>query len=131
MYMMKLVFIYTWFSQYYNQFLTSSLKILDLRKMSRFFFSNVRELGSQVPDFLHVWKQLILFLKFVEVINLIFRKYSNHALKIIQYSKCIFNIPNTFSKKQNSNIIQYQHCWFFMNMNLNFFNIASTANPYS
>ena len=31
-------------------------KIFDFWKMSGFSSKNVRELGSQVPDFLHVWK---------------------------------------------------------------------------
>ena len=27
--------------------------------MSRFFSKNVREIGSQVPDFLHVWSHIL------------------------------------------------------------------------
>ena len=52
---MKLVIIKTLFSQFRNQLLINSLKIFDFWKMSRFYSKNVRELGSQVPDFLHVW----------------------------------------------------------------------------
>ena len=45
----------TLFSQFRNQLMTNSLKIFDFNKMAGFFSKNVRELGSQVPNFLHVW----------------------------------------------------------------------------
>ena len=50
-----LVFILTWLSKYKNKILTKFLKIFYFWKMSGFPSKNVRELGSQVPDFLHVW----------------------------------------------------------------------------
>ena len=54
---MKLVYIQTWFSQNKTKFLTNSLQIYDFWEISGFCDKNVRELGSQFPDFLHVWSQ--------------------------------------------------------------------------
>ena len=50
----EMIIILIWFSQYQNKILTKCLKIFDFWKMSGFSSKNIRELGSQVPDFLHV-----------------------------------------------------------------------------
>ena len=52
-----IVFIFIWFSQYQNKILKKCRKIFDFWKMSEFSSKNIRELGSRVPDFLHVWSR--------------------------------------------------------------------------